>query len=141
MCAAAPLALANQLPLPAIVYSAQTLLATAPFLVSFLANMPLTTVSIKAARSMDSDSSSRSERSRRKNCVTMPNFVEITQSTDEICQFSIFQDGGCRHLGFLKFQIFNGWNGQEGQTASACQVSSKSLEPRLRYNNFSIFPR
>ena len=24
---------------------------------------------------------------------------------------SIFQDGGCRHLGFLKFQIFNGCNG------------------------------
>jgi len=25
--------------------------------------------------------------------------------------FSIFQDGGRRHLGFLKFQIFNGRNG------------------------------
>ena len=28
--------------------------------------------------------------------------------------FLIFQDGGRRHLGFLKFQIFNGWDAQEG---------------------------
>jgi len=28
--------------------------------------------------------------------------------------FSIFQDGGRRHFGFLKFQIFNGWDAQEG---------------------------
>ena len=28
--------------------------------------------------------------------------------------FSIFQYGGRRQLGFLKFQIFNGRNGQEG---------------------------
>jgi len=46
-----------------------------------------------------------------------------------------------RHLGFWKFQIFNGQGGQESPTASSCQISSKSLEPRLRYNNFSIFPR
>jgi len=31
--------------------------------------------------------------------------------------FSIFQDGGRRHLGFSKFEIFNVRNGQEGQTA------------------------
>jgi len=30
-------------------------------------------------------------------------------------------------------------NGQEGQTASLCQISSKSLEPRPRYWDFSIF--
>ena len=47
--------------------------------------------------------------------------------------FYIFQDGGHRHLGFLKFQIFNGQSGQEGGTASVCQISSKSLEPRPRY--------
>ena len=28
--------------------------------------------------------------------------------------FSIFQDGGRRHLGFLKFEIFNGWEAQKG---------------------------
>ena len=31
--------------------------------------------------------------------------------------FSNFQDGGRRHVGFLKFQIFNGWDDQEGRTA------------------------
>ena len=31
-----------------------------------------------------------------------------------------FQDGGHHHLGFLKFQIFNGRDSQEGQTASSC---------------------
>ena len=72
----------------------------------------------------------------------MPTFLDwITQTTEDICQFSIFQDGGRRHLGFLKFQIFNDRNDQEGRTASACQILSKSLEPRLRYNNFSIIPR
>jgi len=53
--------------------------------------------------------------------------------------FSIFQDGGRRHLEFSKFQIFNGRNGQEGQTASACQISSKSVKPRPTYGYFSIF--
>ena len=54
---------------------------------------------------------------------------------------AIFQDGGLRRLGFLKFQIFNGRDGQEGRTTSTCQILSKLHEPRLRYNNFSIFPR
>jgi len=53
--------------------------------------------------------------------------------------FGIFQDGGRRHLGFLKLKIFNGWDAQEGQTASQCQISSKSLKPRPRYGAFSIF--
>ena len=35
--------------------------------------------------------------------------------------FSIFQDGVRRHLGFWKFQNFNGLSGQEGQNASSCQ--------------------
>jgi len=30
--------------------------------------------------------------------------------------FFIFQDGGSRHLGFLKFEIFNGQTCQEGPT-------------------------
>ena len=42
-------------------------------------------------------------------------------------------------LGFSKFQIFNGRKGQEGQSASVCQISSKSLELRPRYGDFSIF--
>ena len=48
-------------------------------------------------------------------------------------RFSIFQDG-CR-----KFHILNGWDAQEGRTASACQILSKSLKLRLRYGDFSIF--
>jgi len=54
---------------------------------------------------------------------------------------AIFQDGGRRYLGFMKFQIFNGWDSQQGRTTSACQISSKSRKLRLRYNNFLIFPR
>ena len=42
-------------------------------------------------------------------------------------------------LGFSKFQFFNGQNGQAGGTASLCQISSKSLELRPRYGDFSIF--
>jgi len=52
--------------------------------------------------------------------------------------FKIFQDGGRRHLRFSKFEFFNGQNGPEGRTASLCQISSKSLEPRPRYVSFNI---
>ena len=55
--------------------------------------------------------------------------------------FSIFQDGGRRHLGFLKFEIFNGRTAQEGRTVSPCQIWSKSVNPRPRYGDFSTFPR
>ena len=72
-------------------------------------------------------------------CITVPNFAKIGPEIHG--RFSIFQDGGCRHLGFWKFQIFNGSDAQEGQTASACQILSKSLKPRLRYGDFSIFLR
>jgi len=41
----------------------------------------------------------------------------------------------------LNFQNFNGRNGQEGQNASWCQILSKSLEQRPRYDDFSTFPR
>ena len=52
--------------------------------------------------------------------------------------FSIFQDGGRCHLGFLKFEIFNVRNGQECRTASPCRILSKSLEPWPRYVSFNI---
>jgi len=38
-----------------------------------------------------------------------------------------------------KFQIFNGWDAQEGRTAFACQILSESLKSGLRYSDFSIF--
>ena len=56
----------------------------------------------------------------------------------DISRFPIFEDGGRGHLGFSKFQIFNGGDGQEGRTTSPCQISSKSLETRLRYVSFNI---
>ena len=45
------------------------------------------------------------------------------------------------YFGLSKFQIFNGLNGQECPTASSCEISSKSLEPRLRYGDFSFFSK
>ena len=54
-------------------------------------------------------------------------------------RFLIFQYGGRRHLGFWKFQIFDGCDAQEGRTASACQILSKSLKTRLRYGDFQFF--
>jgi len=47
------------------------------------------------------------------------------------------QDGGRRHLEFLKFQMFNNLNGQEGRTVSSGQIVSKSLELR---RDMVIFP-
>jgi len=69
----------------------------------------------------------------------MPNFVAIGQTVVAISRFWIFQDGGSHNLGFLKFYIFNDPNGQEGQTASLCQILSKSLKPRRRYVSFRFF--
>jgi len=81
----------------------------------------------------------RSGCSRGFNCIIMPNFVEIAQTAAEIWLFLDFSRW--RPPDFWNFNFFNGWNGQEGRAASACQILSKSLEPRLSYNNFLIFPR
>ena len=48
-------------------------------------------------------------------CLLWPN-GRPSQLLRSTC--SIFQDGGGRHLGFLKFRNFNGGNVQEGQSAS-----------------------
>ena len=52
--------------------------------------------------------------------------------------FSIFQDGGRRHLGFSKFQIFKGGDGQEGRTTSPRQISLKLAQTRPRYVSFNV---
>ena len=52
--------------------------------------------------------------------------------------FSIFQDGGRRHLGFLNFCNFNSRNAQGGETVSLCQIAPKSAKPRPKYGDFSI---
>ena len=53
--------------------------------------------------------------------------------------FSIFQVGGCRHLGFLKIEIFDGRTAQKGPTVLVCQIWWKSVKPQLGYGDFSIF--
>ena len=50
-----------------------------------------------------------------------------------------FQDDDRRHLGFLKFHIFNGRTALESRTASVCQISSKSVKMWLRFDGFSNF--
>jgi len=47
----------------------------------------------------------RSERSRGSNCLTMPNSSKSLQPRPRYGDFAIFQDGGRRHVGFLKFQF------------------------------------
>ena len=42
-------------------------------------------------------------------------------------------------LGFLNFSNVNGRDAQDGPTASPCQIWSKSVDPRSRYDDFSIF--
>jgi len=67
---------------------------------------------------------SQGKQSQQPNCITVPDFVKIGQTAAEIWLFSIFHNGGCRHLGLLKFQIFNGRYGQEvelHQHAKFCQ--------------------
>ena len=63
----------------------------------------------------------------------------LVERFQRYARFSIFSRWRRRHLGFWKFQIFNGWDAQEGRSASACQISSKSLKPQLRYGDSSIF--
>jgi len=62
----------------------------------------------------------------------MPNFIAIGQTVVTISRIWIFKDGGSHNLGFLNF-IFYHPNGQEGRTASLCQILSKSLKPWRSY--------
>ena len=76
------------------------------------------------------------------NCVAVPNLVEIGRNAAEIWRFFNFTRWRRRHLGFSKFDIFNGRTAEEGRTASPCQTWSKSIELRPRYGYFfQIFPR
>jgi len=52
----------------------------------------------------------------------------------------ISQNGGRRHLRFLKFPNFKGWKGHEGQYASPCLILWQSVKPLQRYGDFSFFP-
>jgi len=52
--------------------------------------------------------------------------------------FSIFQDGDRRHLGFINFHDFNCRNAQEIHPALSCQISWWSVKLSRRYADFSI---
>jgi len=45
-------------------------------------------------------------RSKELRCITVPNFIKISQSTADILQLTTFQDGGGRHVEFQKFSNF-----------------------------------
>ena len=66
-------------------------------------------------------------------------WLKSVKTRPRYSDFSIFQDGGRRHLELLNLWNLNGRNAQKGQTASPCQISSKSVKPRPRYCDFSIF--
>ena len=79
-------------------------------------------------------------RSRGSKCVILQNVVAVPlKPLPKYGDFSIFQDGGRRHLGFLTFQIINGRTAGEGRTASVCQIWSKSVKTRPRYGVFRFF--
>jgi len=68
----------------------------------------------------------------------VPNFVAIAvKPLPRYGDFSIFQDGGRRHLGFLKVENFNGPAPQEGRTASPCQISWRPVKPLPKYGDFN----
>jgi len=54
--------------------------------------------------------------------------------------FSIFQDGARRHLGFINFHNFNCRKAQQVHTALSCQISWRSVKLLRKYADFSIFP-
>ena len=53
--------------------------------------------------------------------------------------FRFFKMAAAAILDFLKLQIFNGRTAQEGRNASPRQIWSKSVDPRPRRVDFSIF--
>ena len=59
------------------------------------------------------------------------------------CNMAIFQffstAAAAIVRGFQNFQIFNGWNVQEGRTTSPRQILLKSAKTRPRYRDLSIF--
>jgi len=56
-----------------------------------------------------------------------------------IATFCDFQNGGCRHLEFSKIRNFNGLSAVEGQYASSCQISSKSVKRLQTYGDLTVF--
>ena len=56
-----------------------------------------------------------------------------------IAIFFDFHHVSCRHLEFSKIKNFNGLSTVEGQYASSCQISSKSVKRLHRYGDLTVF--
>jgi len=77
---------------------------------------------------------SRSTRLIWSVCVNTPNIMVISHTVVEIWRF--FKMVAVRHLGFSNFK---GYKGKEGQYTSPYQILCQSVEPLLRYCDWSIF--
>ena len=69
--------------------------------------------------------------------------LQLMAMSSNPCNMAIFQFFSMAAAAIVDFKIFKfltvGWNVQEGRTVSSGQISSKSLELRPRYGDFSIF--
>ena len=52
--------------------------------------------------------------------------------------FLFFKMAAAAILDFQNLKFFNSRNGEDGRTASVCQITLKSLKPRPRYVSFNI---
>jgi len=69
---------------------------------------------------------------RGSNCVMMPNFVAIGHTLYH--DFSIFKMAAVRHIGFLKFYLPSG---SEGQSKLSCQISWRLVQQLPRYGDLT----
>jgi len=53
--------------------------------------------------------------------------------------FGDFQDVGRRQVGSAKIRNYNRQSAKRARCASACQISSKSVERLRRYGNLTVF--
>ena len=65
--------------------------------------------------------------------------LQLMVMSSNPCNMAIFQFFSMTAAASVDFQIFNGWNVQEGQTASLCQILLKSTQTPPRYCDLSIF--
>jgi len=66
-------------------------------------------------------------------------YKDRSNSYGDIAIFVIFQDGGRRHLEFLKIRNFIDLSAVWGQCASSCQISSKWVKWLQRYGDLTFF--
>jgi len=77
------------------------------------------------------------------NRITVPNFVKITRSIEEIyCNFSNFKMAVTVMLNFQNHEILLSDGAErESPVASFCKILSKSVHPLQRYCKFFEFSR